>query len=76
MSPAIVPLVVVVVLAGQFVFQRSLMSRYDYLCGDCGQTFSLTPLTASLAPHRFGGRKWVRCPHCGVRSWVSMVPKQ
>jgi DNA-directed RNA polymerase subunit RPC12/RpoP len=74
---AIIP--VVVIGAGflvQFVVQQGITSRYDYQCGNCGQTFSLTPFAAAVAPHRFGGRKLVRCPHCGVRSWVSPVPKQ
>ena len=29
-----------------------------------------------VAPHRFGGSKLVKCPHCGVRTWASPVPKQ
>ena len=59
-------------LGGQFVFA----SRYDWRCGNCGHTFSLSPLTAAVMPHRFGGQKLARCPDCGVRSWVSPVPKQ
>ncbi|MDR2984992.1 MAG: zinc ribbon domain-containing protein [Nocardiopsaceae bacterium] len=77
MDPAITPVIIVAVaFAAQLIFQRSLTSRYDYQCGHCGQTFSLAPWMASVAPHRFGGRKFVACPHCGVRSWVSPVPKQ
>jgi DNA-directed RNA polymerase subunit RPC12/RpoP len=77
MDPVITPVILVAVaFTAQFMFQRVMTSRYDYLCGNCGQTFSLTPLTASIAPHRFGGSKFVKCPHCGARSWVSPVPKQ
>jgi DNA-directed RNA polymerase subunit RPC12/RpoP len=76
MDPATIP--VAVIGAGfivQFLVQQGITSRYDYQCDNCGRTFSLTPLAASVAPHRFGGSKIARCPHCGVRSWVSPVPK-
>jgi DNA-directed RNA polymerase subunit RPC12/RpoP len=77
MSTAVIPVIVIVAgFLAQLAFQQSMTSRYDYQCGNCGRTFSLTPLAASIAPHRFGGSKFVRCPHCGVRSWVSPVPKQ
>jgi DNA-directed RNA polymerase subunit RPC12/RpoP len=73
-------IILVVVIGGSFlvqlIVQQGITSRYDYQCGTCGRTFSLTPLAASVAPHRFGGSKLARCPHCGVRSWVSPVPKQ
>jgi DNA-directed RNA polymerase subunit RPC12/RpoP len=77
MDPAIIP--VTLIGAGfivQLIVQQGITSRYDYRCGNCGQTFSLTPLAASVVPHRFGGSKLARCPHCGVRSWVWPVPKQ
>jgi DNA-directed RNA polymerase subunit RPC12/RpoP len=77
MDTAIIPVIVIGVgFAALFIFQQGMTSRYDYECDNCGQTFSLTPLAASVAPHRFGGNKFVKCPHCGVRSWVSPVPKQ
>lgn len=77
MGTAIIPVVVIGVgFVAQFIFQQGITSRYDYQCDNCGQTFSLTPLTASVTPHRFGGSKFAKCPYCGVRSWVSPVPKQ
>jgi DNA-directed RNA polymerase subunit RPC12/RpoP len=77
MDAAIIPVAVIGVgFVAQFVFQQGMTSRYDYQCGNCGRTFSLTPLAASVAPHRFGGSKFVKCPYCGARSWVSPVPKQ
>lgn len=77
MNTAIVPVVVIgIALVAQLVVQQGITSRYDYRCGNCGQRFSLTPLAASIVPHRFGGSKFVKCPHCGVRSWVTPVPKQ
>jgi DNA-directed RNA polymerase subunit RPC12/RpoP len=77
MATALLPLLLVpLAFLVQFVLQRSITSRYDFRCDSCGETFSLTPAKASIAPHRFGGSKYVRCPNCGVRSWVSRVPKQ
>lgn len=77
MSTSIIPVIVVVAaFIVQFSVQQNITSRFDYQCGNCGHTFSLTPFAASVAPHRFGGSKFVRCPSCGVRSWVSPVPKQ
>ena len=73
MSPAYFPLVIIPVA---FAVQYTFASRYDWRCERCGETFSLSPLAATLLPHSFGGRKFARCPHCGVRSWVSPVPKQ
>lgn len=60
--------------AAQYVVQRGRTRQYDYRCGNCGNVFSLSPLAASLAPHRMG-QKWVRCPRCGVRSWATPVAK-
>lgn len=77
MNTAVIPVIVIVAaFLAQFIAQQAITSRYDYQCDNCGRTFSLTPWAASVAPHRFGGSKLVRCPHCGVRSWVSPVPKQ
>lgn len=77
MNPAITPVIVIgAAFAAQFIFQQVLTSKYDYQCGNCGRTFSLTPLAASIAPHRFGGSKLVKCPHCGDRTWASPVPKE
>jgi DNA-directed RNA polymerase subunit RPC12/RpoP len=63
----------VIVIAGgfavSFIVQKGRTSRYEYRCENCGNVFSLSPLTASVAAHRMG-QKWVRCPGCGVRSWA------
>jgi DNA-directed RNA polymerase subunit RPC12/RpoP len=72
MDKALIPIIVVAaVLAAQFFFA----SRCNWRCGNCGHTFSLSPLTATLMPHSFGGRKFIRCPNCGSRCWASPVPK-
>jgi DNA-directed RNA polymerase subunit RPC12/RpoP len=77
MEHVLIPVVVIALgFLVQLVLQQGITSRYDYQCDNCGHTFSLTPLMASITPHRFGGSKFAKCPHCGVRSWVSPVPKQ
>jgi DNA-directed RNA polymerase subunit RPC12/RpoP len=75
--PSVIVLVVIVpaVVAVQFFAQRNMLTRYDYQCGRCGATFSPTALSLTLAPHRIGGSKYMRCPQCGMRSWVTPVPK-
>jgi DNA-directed RNA polymerase subunit RPC12/RpoP len=67
--------VVVLGFAANLLFQRNLTSRYDYQCERCGSTFSLAPAAAAIAPHKMGGSKYLKCPSCGVRSWVTPVPK-
>jgi hypothetical protein len=66
MDHALIPIVIIPLgFVVQLVVQRGITSRYDYQC----------PIVASITPHRFGGGKFAKCPHCGVRSWVSPVPK-
>ena len=75
-SPGFIPLIVIA--AGfivNYLYQRGRSSQYDYRCDKCGETFSLPPLTGAIAPHRIGGRTWVRCPHCRALSWATPVPK-
>lgn len=77
-SPGSGLIALVVIAAGfiiNYLFQRGRSNQYDYCCGQCEETFSLSPLTGAFAPHRMGGRKWVRCPHCGALSWATPIPK-
>jgi hypothetical protein len=66
----------IVIIPLALVAQSAYASRFNWQCQNCGQTFSLSPLTAALMPHRFGGQKLAKCPNCGVRSWASPIPKQ
>ena len=69
------PIVVIGVgLVVMYVVQSRVTATVDYTCGRCGQRFDLTPLAATLAPHRMGS-KWVRCPECGAWSWAAPHPK-
>lgn len=73
MDGILIPIIIIpLALGAQLLFAR----RYDWRCQNCGHVFSLSPLTATLMPHSFGGRKLAKCPSCGVRSWVSPVRKQ
>ena len=75
-SPGLIPLIALVGgFVANYLFQRGRSSQYDYKCEKCGETFSLPPLAGAIAPHRPGGRKWVRCPRCGAFSWTTPVSK-
>jgi DNA-directed RNA polymerase subunit RPC12/RpoP len=71
-DPIFIPLIVIPL---GLVVQTAFTRRFNWQCGNCGHVFSLSPVSAALMPHSFGGRKLARCPNCGVRSWVSPVPK-
>jgi hypothetical protein len=76
MSRALV--LVAVLLLGFFVsylVHRRTMNAFDYRCMNCGNIFSISPLLATVTPHRLGGRKLARCSLCGLRSWVTPIPK-
>ncbi len=73
MDKALIPIVIFAVV---FTTQFTFASRCDWQCANCGHKFSLSPLTAMLMPHRFGGQKLVKCPNCGARTWASPVRKE
>ena len=54
--------------------QGWIARHFEYECNNCGNRFSLSLLAGVLAPHAMG-KKWVRCPRCGRRSWVYPVPR-
>ena len=77
MSKVLIPLFLIA--AGflvNYVLQRNRSATVDYRCGNCGAVFPLPALSGALAPHRFGGQKWFRCPQCGSFSWTAPVPKR
>jgi DNA-directed RNA polymerase subunit RPC12/RpoP len=76
MSHVFIPIAVIAFgLVVQFSVQRVVTRRYSYQCNKCGRTFDLSPMAATLAPHRMGGSKLVKCRQCGSWSWASPVPK-
>jgi DNA-directed RNA polymerase subunit RPC12/RpoP len=73
---AVVPLLVIAVgFLVNYALQRNRSTLYNYRCENCGQIFSLSPLTGAVSPHRIGGRKWIRCPGCRSFSWATPIPK-
>jgi hypothetical protein len=68
-------IVVLVMAMGYYAYQRGQMSRYFFHCSRCRTSFPLSPLGASLAPQRYGGSKYGRCPGCGEWSWLDPVPR-
>lgn len=66
----VIPIIIVVVVIWQAVLNRSI----DYKCGNCGKEFSIPPVKGALAPHSMG-RKLVKCPSCGKRTWATPVRK-
>ncbi len=58
------------------VLFQSVRGRFvDFECEHCGNHFSVSPITATLAPHEMGGRKRLRCPECNATGWASPMPK-
>ncbi|MDA8440709.1 MAG: hypothetical protein M0Z51_17880 [Propionibacterium sp.] len=69
------PIIILVAgLVAMYLIQTRMSARFDYECATCGHRFSLSPGLATIAPHSMG-RKWVRCPECGARTWATRVPK-
>lgn len=71
LAPYLIPAALLVAV---FCAQFALHKRYDYQCGNCGNTFSPSVLAMTLTPHRFGS-KLLRCPKCGKVTWATRVPK-
>jgi DNA-directed RNA polymerase subunit RPC12/RpoP len=77
MPHSLAPFIVIpVVLILAVSWQTYLSKNFDYQCGSCGERFTPSVLAAAVAPHRFGGRKLLRCPSCGKVTWASAVPKE
>ena len=67
-------LVIAAALVVGLSVQGWIARNFEYKCPNCGNRFSLSLFAGALSPHAMG-RKWVRCPRCGKRSWVYPVPK-
>jgi predicted RNA-binding Zn-ribbon protein involved in translation (DUF1610 family) len=75
MHSSLVPVIVIVVVLALYVVAQAVLNRNsEFQCGQCGETFAISPFVAALTPHRFS-QKLATCPHCGARTWVSRVPK-
>ncbi len=75
MSKAIIPFILIpAVLVLTAIFQAVLNKSFDYECENCGKKFSVPPFISVLTPHIMG-RKLVKCPYCGKRTWAKRVRK-
>jgi len=70
------PIIVIpTILVLAFLWQTVLNRGIDYQCANCGEEFSISPLTGVLAPHNMM-RKLLKCPSCGKRTWARPVRKE
>lgn len=46
-----------------------------YRCGNCDVVFTIDPFIDFTSPH-LPGRKHLRCPRCGRRSWCEELERQ
>lgn len=46
-----------------------------YRCTQCGHEFEITTMTNFLSPH-LPERKYLKCPACGKRDWMTVLMKQ
>lgn len=77
MTRALLPLfLILAAFLVNYQLQRRRSAVFDFRCECCGTTFPLSALAGAVAPHRPGGRKWIRCPQCGRFSWASPVPRE
>ncbi len=67
----IIPAAIAVAVVLLMATSRSV----KYQCENCGGIFGLSPFFAIAAPHMMG-KKFVRCPRCGIVSWVSPMHRE
>ncbi|MDE7330017.1 MAG: helix-turn-helix domain-containing protein [Clostridia bacterium] len=64
----IIGIALIVVFADVSVILLVAVSTEIYKCNKCGEKFVPTLTTYILAPHTFK-RRYLKCPHCGKKSW-------
>jgi DNA-directed RNA polymerase subunit RPC12/RpoP len=60
------------VVPGILLLLRWMARAFAYRCPECGELFQLTMLGQFTAIN-MGDERSVRCPKCGVRSWVKIL---
>jgi DNA-directed RNA polymerase subunit RPC12/RpoP len=72
---SLAPIIVVVgILILTIIVQAVVSKNFNYKCGNCGNEFSISPVTGVLTPHNMG-RKLLKCPSCGKITWARRVRK-
>jgi ribosomal protein S27AE len=75
-SKATTPLIIItIIFVFTILYQTVLNKKINYMCGNCGYTFSPSPFSAALTPHSMG-RKLLTCPRCGKKTWAKRVRKE
>lgn len=64
----IIGIALIVVVADISVILLVAVSTEIYKCEKCGEEFVPTLTAYILAPHTFK-RRYLKCPHCGKKSW-------
>ena len=66
----IIPIAIIILI----VLKSAMGKSIQYQCENCGQLFHIPPIDGIVAPHSMG-RKYVKCPNCGMATWASPVCK-
>ena len=64
----VIGIALIVVIADVSVILLVAISTEIYKCEECGEKFVPTLKAYILAPHTFK-RRYLKCPHCGKKSW-------
>ncbi len=64
----VIGIALIVVIADVSVILLVAISTEIYKCEECGEQFVPTLKAYILAPHTFK-RRYLKCPHCGKKSW-------
>ena len=64
----VIGIALIVVFADVSVILLVAISTEIYKCEKCGEKFVPTLTAYLLAPHTFR-RRYLKCPHCGKKSW-------
>ena len=64
----------IVVSGSLFLLARWHANSTAYRCPVCGHEFEISVFTDLVSPH-VPDVKYLRCPHCGKRNWMTVLVK-
>ncbi len=59
---------ILVALVGLIILVLMHAKRAVYTCINCNKEFKISPIIDLVSPHNMN-TKYLKCPHCGKRSW-------
>jgi DNA-directed RNA polymerase subunit RPC12/RpoP len=68
-------LFLLVAVAGLYGLVSWHSGHYAYTCKSCGQKFTIGFWQDFLAPHTTRAQ-YLKCPHCGKRTWASETNRE